>query len=187
MYRVLERIAEWNASRYDRVIDMDLTCRLLREEHKEWLTAKTPVDKLDALCDIIFVAVGAIWKGNIDIKARFSAQLQAETIVDKLIQQDELWPAYFIGTYIDVLEYDPGYPYVMSMHLCITAALAEMTGLGLDHTQCVEALNIVCDSNYTKTIVRLGAGDKGNLKGLNFVAPEPRLAKLLEKARGKLN
>ena len=188
MNRILQRVGAWNAARYEQEHSLPLTVSLLREEQREFLEAKTPVDRLDALCDLIFVSIGALWKLNVQTEDMNAAQAQAVQVVENQLNCNELYPVMYNSTYIDVLEFDDDYPMAMSLQLIITSCLAEMTGFGLDQEQCIEALLIVCDANDSKTITKTASDVKANIdKGPYFKAPEPRLTKLLEEARGKLN
>lgn len=188
MHRVLQRVGAWNAARYKQVHSLPLTVSLLREEQREFLEAKTPVDRLDALCDLIYVAIGSLWKLNVQMEDMNEAQAQAVRVVQNQLECNELYPAMYNSTYIDVLEFGNDYPMAMSLQLIITSSLTEMSGMGLDSEQCIDALLIVCDSNDTKSISPTKASVKANIdKGPYFKAPEPRLTKLLEAARGKLN
>lgn len=56
------RICKWNEVKYKQEFNADLTQSLLREEVKELFEAPKEVDALDALVDIIYVSIGAIWK-----------------------------------------------------------------------------------------------------------------------------
>ena len=56
------RIIHWNHQRYNQDFDHSLTFKLLDEELAEFNDAETDVDKLDALVDIVYVAIGAMWK-----------------------------------------------------------------------------------------------------------------------------
>lgn len=59
----IKRIIDWNKPRYgDQPINVALTYELLKEEVREFNEATTPVDTLDALVDIIYVATGAMAK-----------------------------------------------------------------------------------------------------------------------------
>lgn len=58
----LGRIVRWNGCRYPQVHSQSLTEELLEEEIEEFRTAETLVDKVDALVDGIYIAVGAMWK-----------------------------------------------------------------------------------------------------------------------------
>lgn len=188
MNEVFERVSTWNEKRYAREYHKDLAVSLLREEHTEWLEATTPVDKLDALCDLVYVAMGVMWKLDVPDEVIIEAMHQAHVVVANQIECNELWPAYYISTYIDVLNYDEDYPAYITAALVITSALIEMTGLGLTRKECKEAMLIVCDSNDSKTIEKVSSEVKANInKGEYFVAPEPRLNALLEKARGRFN
>lgn len=188
MNRVIKRVNAWNAARYEQQHSLPLTVSLLREEQREFLEAKTPVDKLDALCDLVYVAFGAVWKLDIAIQDLQECYNQAVNVVSNQIECNELFPAMYNSTYIDVLEFDHDYPMAMSLQLIITSCLAEMSGMGLDSEQCIDALLIVCDANDNKTIKKTDANTKANVdKGPYFKAPEARLQELLEVARGKLN
>lgn len=58
----VERIVDWYELRTEQKQCHPLTCTLLAEEMEEFALAVKDVDRLDALADIIFVAVGAMWK-----------------------------------------------------------------------------------------------------------------------------
>jgi len=59
---IVRRIVNWNHARYDQILNIALTNELLKEEVHEFNIATTPVDTLDALVDIVYVAIGAMWK-----------------------------------------------------------------------------------------------------------------------------
>jgi predicted HAD superfamily Cof-like phosphohydrolase len=56
------RIVAWNKQRYEQKHCEALTYRLLDEEVNEFLLSGRAVDELDALVDIVYVAIGAMWK-----------------------------------------------------------------------------------------------------------------------------
>jgi hypothetical protein len=180
---VYKRVSNWNSKRYERVFNLELTTALLTEELKEWFEASSDVDKLDALCDITYVALGAIWKSDVEFETLGAATDNAYRVVNEMLDINELNPAYLISTHLAVLQYDHEYPVVDSMAMIIVAATAQMMGMGLTLEQTFEALNIVCDSNDTKVIEQLKPGEKGfrDTKGLVYVAPEPRLQALLDR------
>jgi len=63
----IKRIINWNTVRYpDKGMVVALTHALLKEEVQEFQEATTPVDTLDALVDIVYVAVGAMHKMGLD-------------------------------------------------------------------------------------------------------------------------
>ena len=69
MQHLLSRVAGWNAARYDQVYDKNLLCDLLLEELNETIAAYHSGDKVEAfdgLCDVSYVALGGIWKANVD-------------------------------------------------------------------------------------------------------------------------
>ncbi len=65
MIRIIENICNWNAARYDQQFNHNLAFRLLDEELNEFVKASksnNKVEQVDALVDIIYVAIGALWK-----------------------------------------------------------------------------------------------------------------------------
>ena len=59
---LIERIASWNYLRDNVGYDEDLEYDMLFEELEEYGVARTDVDQLDALADIIFVGLGSMYK-----------------------------------------------------------------------------------------------------------------------------
>lgn len=117
MLQEITRICNWNSARYDQQYAHALTIALLQEELDELAGATDAVDKLDALIDLTYVAIGAMWK------------------------------------------------------------------LGLSPTQIAQAINIVCDSNDSKSVAKTDPNVKANIdKGANYFRPEPELAKILAEA-----
>lgn len=180
MLDVMKRVAVWNSKRYEQEFSKELFVSLLTEEHTEWLDALKEVDKLDALCDEIFVAFGGAWKARLTMEELNSAMGHASLVLTNLIDCTELWPGYFNRTYIDVYTHNDDYPLAHLIALVVTTCMTEMRGMGLSEKQCIEALNIVCDSNDSKSIKKTAANIKANTdKGPYFVAPEPRLQAVL--------
>jgi len=62
MQAIIKRVIHWNSERYDQEFDHRLTRNLLQEEVLEFEEATKDVDRLDALVDTIYVALGAMWK-----------------------------------------------------------------------------------------------------------------------------
>ena len=58
----IARITSWNRQRYAQEYNQDLTVDLLYEEIGELNEATTDVDRLDALVDVTYIAIGAMWK-----------------------------------------------------------------------------------------------------------------------------
>lgn len=59
---LVHRICEWNNARYAQEFSKDLAISLLAEELLEFIKAKEEVDKLDALVDMVYIAIGGMWK-----------------------------------------------------------------------------------------------------------------------------
>lgn len=68
MKDIINRVINWNSERYDQEFDHRLTRNLLKEETLEFEESVNDVDRLDALVDTIYVALGAMWKLGLNDK-----------------------------------------------------------------------------------------------------------------------
>jgi len=59
----------WNLDRYNQEHEHDLTASLLYEECHEFDASRNNVERLDALADIVYVAIGAMWKMGLHAEA----------------------------------------------------------------------------------------------------------------------
>lgn len=179
------RVADWNKQRYDQVYNQNLAVALLREEYNEWRLDTLPVKKLDGLCDVVYVALGVIWKANVNPTLVGIAQERSLKIADSIVEAFELNPGYFINSIIDVLESEPDYPVEQAMMNIVALATAQAMSMGLSYQQFIDALIVVCDSNDSKSVKKVAADVKANAgdKGASFIAPEPRLLAILEQAQ----
>jgi len=179
------RVAAWNAARYPQEHNDALSLSLLNEEFTEYTEAKLAVDKLDALCDMTFVALGMLWK--LDPQDREQADVIEEAIknVEPIANNEFFEPAYFIPSVLakyaaSTLSGVAVVTYVSQ--LCYL----QMTRMGLTGAEVEEAILIVCDSNDSKVIKETAPDVKANIdKGADFTPPEPRLQILLDKVEAR--
>ena len=59
---VFDKIIEWNLNRNNLDFNDRVEVVMLEEELDEFIVAETSAQMVDALCDIIVVATGAMWK-----------------------------------------------------------------------------------------------------------------------------
>lgn len=176
MQEVYNRVVAWNAARYPQEYDARLTINLLAEEYLEYVSALETVDQIDGLCDIVFVALGGVWKLGEDTDA--CTQRSAE-VVQGLINVKEVSPVYFISTFITVGE-TTEYPQMSMLWNILQCATAELSAMGFDDAGIVRLLLAVCDANDTKTAAMTDPTVKANIdKGAGFVPPEPALTKIM--------
>lgn len=182
MQNVYNRVVNWNQKRYNREHNKELSLLLLREEYKEWLDAPNQVEKLDALCDITFVAMGAIWKLDVKPETHAFAAQQSQIVTKGLLSINEFWPGYLIATILDTYEYDGNYPAVHGYSHIISFALMQALSMGLSYDDFERAMLAVCDSNDSKSVKRTDSNIKANDgdKGLLYFAPTQQLEKILE-------
>lgn len=180
MQDVFTRVCKWNAARYDQDYNHELALNLLREEYQEWLEATTPVDKLDAVCDITYIAMGAIWKtGNgLSFDMMQHAYLAMEAVLDVEVSD----PIFLTAMYLDDATVNAQDDCTWLYHiLAVAGAQALSSGLSMD--EYTAAMNVVCDSNDSKTIKKTASNAKANVdKGVYFIAPEARLQLIIDGA-----
>lgn len=178
MEQVFTEIAKWNAARYEREYDNELTIKLLREEYYEWLEAESLVDKVHELCDVIYVALGAIWKLDVE--------MDSDTVNELFIVMDALctaakYPGLSIIGAVDSLVLEPAkWETIFGIQLC---AQAQLLDYGLSFEDVIECMLVLCESNASKTIKKTASNVKANDndKGVYYKSPIPGLTKILEK------
>ena len=185
---IYDRVCGWNMKRYDREYNHELSCNLLREEHKEYFEAENNVQQLDALCDIVYVALGIVWKLNLEQSVvDYNSELAAQQ-VEKFVESNTLEPIYFLSAAVDSFEHDNEMPLALSIQLIITLAFTQMHCMGLTASEALYAMSIVCDSNDSKSINKTPTNVKANIdKGEFFVAPEPRLQTIINTIMERYN
>ena len=102
MQNIFKRVANWNKQRYPQIYSSALTFALLEEEYQELTDAHKNVDKLDALCDIIYVSMGALWK----LKAEHATLDRQSTFVSSInsIKRPDLGTILLLKTIINECE-----------------------------------------------------------------------------------
>jgi len=174
MQDVFQRIAKWNRLHFKQEYNGAEVHGLLLEEYKEWMESQDEVNDAKELLDIIHVALGGVWKLNYD---GTEAQDHATENIKALLQNNIVMPGCLIGALLDdnsTREVDQ----MVLMHCIVILALAQLNLYGFEMVHSVEALNILCDSNATKS--------KGGLKpakGEFFRYAEPALEKLMERIK----
>jgi hypothetical protein len=171
---LMQRVFKWNERRYDRVFDLALTSSLLHEEWEEWMEADKDVDLLDAMLDVMYVAIGGIWKLNTEDTQQ--QEMDAAYTVNEILSIRSLQPGYCIVSYIADTELDTVYK------LLVIAMLAEAQArmMGLSEEAVHNAFEVVCDSNDSKAVKKTASNVKANIdKGSYFIPPEPRLQEIL--------
>lgn len=182
--QVFERVANWNSKRYDRKYDHNLNVNLLKEELQEYFDANTLVDQLDALCDMVYVSMGILWKIDVDNETLdFNAE-ESHAQVAKLLTTNTLEPIYLAAAVLAQYDNDDDYPTALAAQMMITLCMTQMSAMGLEPVESLEALFVVCDSNDSKSIKKTATHLKANDgdKGVYFVAPEPKLLQIIAKA-----
>lgn len=182
------KVIAWNAARRDRVFDFDLCCEMLSEEIDELYRSCSIIESMDAIGDIVFVAIGELWKMGLhhDDIARIMYQ-ENLTLFNgckqcydysnyvRSVVLNALYEAYKDNPLVAV-----GFDYALNSIFLI--ALPAAQGLGV-RSIFYDICHAICDSNNTKEIVKVGSNVKSS-KGPNFVPPTGKLVNLLEILQG---
>lgn len=164
--RIVKSICNWNALRYKRVYDNELTLKLLNEEIEETdkaLQDQNLLEICDGLGDIFYVAVGALWKMGFD----------PEQIVHMFDEVQLIIPAPALMTWLSISPQ----PLVL-VHLCVSifTLLEEYT----TQTQAERIIWAICKSNDTKKVEKVAVNVKANLdKGKNYIPPTEEIKSIL--------
>jgi len=62
MYSIIERVINWNRERYDQEYTHTLQTALLKDTVSKFTYADSRVERVKELSDIIYLAIGALWK-----------------------------------------------------------------------------------------------------------------------------
>ena len=169
---IIESICKWNKARYAQEYNEELTIALLEEEFTELTSAidkKDTVEIADALGDIFYVAVGAIWKSGVsaeDIKAGLDA-----------IDQIAVPPIHLV---IRWYKSDP--QIAVLAHVCISA-MRTLTALLNSEGRAFAVIRAICDSNDSKVVVKTASHIKANIdKGPNYYSPKAVITKIIQEA-----
>lgn len=184
MEQVFTRVAKWNAARYDQEYDQELTLKLLREEYREWVEAEELPEQVQELCDVIFVAYGAMWKLGYELSSDLAQLCFRE--VDQVVQCEAVYPGTFVNSTIDILEMNkiPVFENDRMKHVFKIAlfAQAQLLAYGLTFEEVIECMLVLCDSNDSKKIVKTASDVKANDndKGSYYKSPIPGITAILK-------
>lgn len=178
---VTERIINWNAKRYEQQFDYVLACRLLLEETEELFAAKSDVERLDAIGDIVFVAVGVFWKLGFSNDKIYDI-LYVHDLTQTSLSEAHHWSMCIQAAAFDLVDHEiegvwPGL--TLALHSLFVTALGAAHGLGCSAIF-YDIIHAICDSNDTKVVKgKTPSHIKANIdKGENFVPPTGKLLEL---------
>ena len=167
MHNIVKRVIDWNSARYDQQYDHELATKLIEEEFNEWLDANTPVQELDALCDIVYVAIGALWKIN--------ATWGEEQLQESFEKREHI---FYVAMHLSMMKHAT---MEASVYVDIIAcAYSQMYTMGLTGEQAIASMLAVCDSNDSKAVQKTLFNVKTNIdKGPDYFPPTKALESIL--------
>lgn len=188
------RICAWNGQRYEQKSNAKLTMALLCEELEELVGSSDEVEALDAIGDLIYVAVGALWKLGFtaeQIRPIFTAitwqDLQsASGLLDYGFRQARYLMTALEGDWAYYEEAKEDSALISTLVLTVfTSIIPSLNALGRT-TRLDEIMTAICDSNDSKAVpetkvdpsVKANSGKSG--KGPNYIAPTEALTLIAE-------
>lgn len=172
---LIHRVSEWNEARYHTpVFNLRLFKEMIAEEYDEYIWSYSdPVERLDALGDLLFITLGAYWKLSAlpdkVLKTPYGAN------ISNVVEPSE----YLHYTVKTIISYDDGgYGIPHLLDFLLNAIICEFDLLGFVEQDVNDTLEAICDSNDTKEIVFLDEAEKGEMKHKGFVPPTETLKKI---------
>lgn len=175
---IFKRVSNWNSARYDQVYNHELCCSLLKEELIESLESGDDIaNEIKELCDIVFVAMGGLWKAKKRFcrKIAFSLEVK-DLVVNSAIESPQCLLVHFLSLDIKQIE--------KTLNSIIGLVFSKLSQLGYNEVQFIDFMKIVCDSNDSKKVMRASPSVKvnaGKNKGENYFKAEPLIQQYLEK------
>lgn len=181
---IVQRVIAWNAARFDRVFNYEMACKLLLEETEELYAAQSVVEKMDAVGDIVFVAIGVLWK--LQIPEEYIQYIMYKEDLTKLNNVELHYYMNFISaSVVDNLDHSQKGAwsgYSLATFSTFVTALGALRGLGMQD-YFYDIVEAICNSNDTKEIKKTDPDKKANInKGEGFVPPSMALSKILADA-----
>lgn len=184
---VVKRVIAWNELRFKQEFNYPLECRLLLEETEELYDALMVVSRMDAIGDIIFVAIGTLWKLGIPVDVIEAIFYQEDLSSDKYtLLELNGWGNACKEMLIDNVDHSIPACWTgltLALDLTLITAIGTLRSIGLQK-YLYDIVEAICDSNDTKVVKGIGASDqKANIdKGTTFKPPTDRLWQILKEA-----
>ena len=180
---VIEKCVKWNNARYNQEFSYDLSVHLLSEEIAELSIASNPIEILDAVGDITFVAIGVLWK--LGFSENEIGNIFSVLNSDNIRRTPELMGGY---AEIDFIKNNTNSKerlkaFWLAVHGVSTIASNYLFAMNLEPFL-FEITDIICDSNNTKSLSgdKTLANVKANInKGVSYIPPTENLRIFLNK------
>lgn len=179
-FGIVEKCINWNSERYNQEFNYELCQKLLLEETSELFQTDNIVDKLDAVGDIAFVAIGVLWKAGLPVK-------EIEVIFyDVSVYYAQGWQAVnsfmqaVIGNYRSFLDNSKEYSALsLALTTTFTVGYQYLLEIGMEK-EFYNIVDIICRSNDTKEVKgKTPAHIKANInKGDSYIPPTVELSAL---------
>jgi len=190
---IVEKCIAWNAARYDQILDLDLAVSLLTEETNELFEAGSDnVEVLDAIGDIVFVAMGILWKAGMPdyvIEQLLGIDRADEDIGTEAATHFQRMDAKLLYTMYPVAlatvsEFSEEWDTFAAMNAALIAiygiVLPRLMNMGMEEAF-YDIVDAICNSNNTKVIKgKTDPSIKANIdKGTSFIPPTMALQRIL--------
>jgi hypothetical protein len=149
---ITDRVILWNKQRYEQEYNYDLAAQLLLEETSELFEAKSDIDKLDAIGDIFFVAIGVFWKLGLPNEVIQRIFHDLDLTKATIEETNDLCNNIEYAIMEEVSDVIGAYPGIkLACYSAFICALGTLRGMNMQHT-IYDIVHAICDSNHTKEI-----------------------------------
>jgi len=181
---VYDRVSVWNSKRYDRTYNYELLVSLLEEEIQEFYDSNSKLERIDAVCDTMYVALGGLWKLQITDIEIAECFVGCSSVIPDIVECSPYPPIMYVRTFIDAIKYGSESGAEVSVTLIVQACMYQLSSMLGSTELAYEAMEAVCDSNDSKSIVRVPSNEKANGidKGDYYVPPTVKLNAIIGKS-----
>lgn len=181
MIDIVKKTIDWNAERFEQRYNYDMAVKLILEESEELFAAQgNEIEIMDAVGDIVFVAIGNFWKMGFTHQ-QIHAMLYDFNLAEAPAIADYNWKLQIQEWIMDHVPEDlpAAYPVVeLSLNAIFMIAIPALRGIGMQ-SKFYDVCHAICDSNNTKAIKKTAHTEKANIdKGTTFIPPTDTLIKL---------
>lgn len=180
---IVDDCIDWNAARYEQVYNKELAYSLLNEELNELRDAQSLVEELDAIGDIVFVAIGVLWKLGCskevlnhlfyDKDLRYSNEAELEQIIYSFENR-----LAFKGVEKEGSD--------KALYAIFGPCFNKLIELNMQE-YFYWIVSAICNSNNTKLVVgKVDPSIKANIdKGPDYISPKKELVIIINNAKEK--
>lgn len=176
---IAAKCIDWNSARYEQAFNYDLSINLLLEEVEELFEARDPIEKLDAIGDITFVAMGVMWKLGFS-KEEVHDLMYSVNLCELEMFDIHTYMLHVLAVLSERLNSSDEFAAAtLACNSLFIIAVGSLKNMG-KQAIFYDVVHAICDSNNTKEVKgKVDASIKANVvKGTGYVPPTDKLLDL---------